>query len=282
MSNTPTCILKMKQAYPTLNGKYRDIADYILASPERIISEKVRDIARACKCDDSQVIRFCKKVGYDGFAAMRTSMATEFMPVGMGPVPDRSDRDAFGRMRREFLENHTRVLNDTVNLIDKESVVRATDILRKAKTTYLLGTGASGVVAMDAHFKLQRLGYNSRRFADTGLNRMIAGLVGPGDAALAFSFSGRTREVCELARHCKDGGAAVVSITNFPKSKLAKLSDVVLLTASDETAFRLGAMTSRIAQFLVTDFLIINLALKDVNRTEQNVLRTHKMIDSQH
>ena len=65
------------------------------------------------------------------------------------------------------------------------------------------------------------------------------------------------------------------------ESTLAKKSDVVLLTASDEKQFRLGAMGSRIAQLLVVDFLSLELALHDLEHAEENVIRTHQMVHRQ-
>jgi hypothetical protein len=91
--------------------------------------------------------------------------------------------------------------------------------------------------------------------------KMMFGLANPGDVLLAISFSGENKTVCELARMAKEKKNFVAGITNFPNSNLAKIADVILLTVSDEKQFRIGATTSRIAQYLIIDFLIIRLAL---------------------
>jgi arabinose-5-phosphate isomerase len=55
------------------------------------------------------------------------------------------------------------------------------------------------------------------------------GVVGPGDCMVAFSTSGKTREVIEmlhLARHL--GLRLVIGITSHPDSELRSLSDIVL------------------------------------------------------
>ena len=132
---------------------------------------------------------------------------------------------------------------------------------------------------MDIQVKLQRMGLHAVYNRDPGLNRMVCGLVEPKDVVIALSFSGEAREVCEQASMCQDRGAQILAISNFSGSHLGSLSDMVLLTASSESSFRLGAMTSRVAQSLIIDFLIINLALKNIDRTEKSILRTHQMID---
>ena len=276
MKATPQCLLKIRQAYPDLNGKYRDVADYILANPEKIVRCKVKEVAQDCNCDDSQIIRFCQKIGYSGFSDLKMSIAAEFMPVNIEAGPE----NPFGRVRQDFLANNHKAMHDTVGLLREEEIAGAVELLVKAKKVYLLGSGASGLVAMDLHVKLLRLGFNAVYHQDSGLNRMLFGLIDPDDAVVALSFSGENREVCELAEAAAKKKTPVIALTNFPTSRLARLSTVSLLTASDEKVFRLGAMTSRIAQLLVCDFLIIQLALQNMDRSEENVLRTHEMINN--
>jgi arabinose-5-phosphate isomerase len=55
------------------------------------------------------------------------------------------------------------------------------------------------------------------------------GLVAPSDCVVAFSTSGKTREVVEmleLARHL--GLATIIAVTSHPDSELRRLSDVVI------------------------------------------------------
>ena len=49
-------------------------------------------------------------------------------------------------------------------------------------------------------------------------------------------------------------------MTNFPCSPITEVADLVLITVARETAFRSGAMTSRIAQLTVVDCLFVTLA----------------------
>ncbi len=69
-------------------------------------------------------------------------------------------------------------------------------------------------------------------------------------------------------------GATTVAITNFPWSPITEVADFVLLTAARETAFRSGAMTSRIAQLTVVDCLFVTLAQRDLPHTMEALERT--------
>jgi DNA-binding MurR/RpiR family transcriptional regulator len=280
MTKTPQYALRIKQCYPDLVGKHRSIADYILANPEHIVSRKVKEIAAACECDDALVIRFCQKIGYQGFRDLKTSIASEFMPKGSVHVgQDSQPGDPFSQVKANFLQNNSQVMHDTIGLLAESVVEEVVDLLAGAGRIFLMGVGSSGIVAMDTQIKLMRLGCNTVFHQDSGLARMLFGLVEPGDVVLAISFSGETGAVCASARAAARKGAKVIAVTNFPQSTLAQCANLVLLTASDENSFRIGAMTSRIAQYLIIDFLMINLALRDLDKSGGNVLRTHQMID---
>ena len=68
--------------------------------------------------------------------------------------------------------------------------------------------------------------------------------------------------------------ATTIAVTNFPWSPITEVADYVLLTAARETAFRSGAMTSRIAQLTVVDCLFITLAQQDLPTTRLALEKT--------
>ncbi len=279
MTTTPVSLLKIKQLYPSFTGNYINIADHILAHPETVVQNKVRDIAERCNCDDAQIIRFCQKIGYKGFSELKAAIAADFIPVKMSInycEPDASG--TFEQLKDDFRQNNLRALNDTVSLLKEETVQNAVKLLKKAGKIMLCGFGSSGLVAQDFQTKLFRMGFSAFHNADSELNRMFCGLLGENDVLIAISFSGENKNVCSYVEEVKKNKVKVIAITNFPESPLAKKSDCVLLTACDEKQFRLGAMGSRIAQFLVVDFLSLELALHDLKRAEENVIRTHKMV----
>ena len=62
---------------------------------------------------------------------------------------------------------------------------------------------------------------------------------------------------------------------------------VAALRVPKEQANQFGVIeaapgSSRIAQFLVVDFISLELALHDLARAEENVIRTHKMVHGNH
>ena len=69
-------------------------------------------------------------------------------------------------------------------------------------------------------------------------------------------------------------GAKTVALTDFGKSPIDKVSDVVLHTVSDETNYRILGLSSRIAQLAIVDaiysYLVCHLdcAEERIEKTE--------------
>ncbi len=65
----------------------------------------------------------------------------------------------------------------------------------------------------------------------------------PGDVAIGISHSGQTRETIEMIAEAGSHGATTVALTSFPRSPLAEVADIVLLTATQATTFRPDALS---------------------------------------
>ncbi|PTQ57352.1 MAG: Sialic acid utilization regulator, RpiR family [Candidatus Carbobacillus altaicus] len=71
-----------------------------------------------------------------------------------------------------------------------------------------------------------------------------------------------------------------MSITNYAKSPITSVSDIVLLTSAKETPLRSGALTSKIAQLHVLDILYTAVAIQLKERSLASLNRTaHAVLD---
>ena len=275
MEYSPKVLLKIRAMSPQLSTGYRRIADYICAHPEKVVECKVREIAAACDCDDARVVRFCQKCGFAGIHELRSSLALEFMPVR----PRGKDvGNAFSALKNDFLDNNVRSVSDTVSLFDEKTYRLAAEKLLNSERVVVFGAGSSGIVAEDFHRKLLRMGLASYHSADAETGKVVSALLDAGGVFVGFSFSGENRTVVEMAREAAAAGAFVLAVTNFPGSSLGKCANLVLQCASSESAVRLGAMSSRIAQLMIVDFLCVMLALAAPEKVEGSVIRTHRGI----
>jgi DNA-binding MurR/RpiR family transcriptional regulator len=120
-------------------------------------------------------------------------------------------------------------------------------------------------VALDLQQKLHRIGRVSFAWNDTHIMLTSAAVLRQGDVAVGISHTGATTDTVEALRTARQHGATTVALTNFPRSPISEVADLVLTTAARETTFRSGAMASRIAQLTVIDCLFIGVAQRHLS-----------------
>ena len=59
--------------------KKKKIANYILEQPEQIIHSTINEVADDLNVADATVFRFCKRIGFKGYQAMKIALAAEIM-----------------------------------------------------------------------------------------------------------------------------------------------------------------------------------------------------------
>ncbi|MBQ3561982.1 MAG: MurR/RpiR family transcriptional regulator, partial [Clostridia bacterium] len=53
------------------------ICDYILNNANEITGISISELAKRCGCGDATVVRFSRKLGFDGYQSLKIGIATE-------------------------------------------------------------------------------------------------------------------------------------------------------------------------------------------------------------
>jgi DNA-binding MurR/RpiR family transcriptional regulator len=140
--------------------------------------------------------------------------------------------------------------------------------------------GASAFVAQDFQQKLHRIGRLAYAWSDLHLALTSAALLDDRDVAFGISHTGNTMDTIEVFAEAGRRGAKTVALTNFPKSPITRVADLVLTTAARETTFRSGAMASRLAQLTVIDCVFVGVAQRTYPQTRAALEATYEAVRS--
>jgi arabinose-5-phosphate isomerase len=126
------------------------------------------------------------------------------------------------------------------------------------------GVGKSGHVARKIAATLASTGSPALFVHANEASHGDLGMIAPGDAILALSKSGDTRELNEIAAYAKRFGILLIGLTAGPDSSLARAADILLrLPESPEAAEGLDApTTSTTLQMALGDALAVALLEK--------------------
>jgi len=270
-------LVTIRSLLPSLAPVERRVAQAVLDDPQGVAWRSISELARTCGTSATSVVRFCRAIGLRGYPDLRLALAGAVAREDATQVAASDDidpADDAAAITKKIAYADARAVTDTAIHLDIATLVQVTDALAKASRIDIYGVGASGYVALDLQMKLQRIGRPAFAWPDPHMAISSAALRGGGDVAIGLSHTGTTVDTIDALREAGSHGATTAAVTNFPWSPITEVADFVLLTAARETAFRSGAMTSRIAQLTVVDCLFVTLAQQDLPGTRVALERT--------
>ncbi|UOQ49289.1 MurR/RpiR family transcriptional regulator [Gracilibacillus caseinilyticus] len=257
-----TCLDQVRRNYPKFSVTERKIADYILKNPNQIIHSSINQLAEDLHVADSTVFRFCKRIGYKGYQAMKIALASEVVS-SLQDIHEKVDQgDSVETVASKVFRSNMNALEETLQIIDEEEIRKAVKSLTTARFVHFFGTGGSNVVAIDAYHKFVRTGIAVQAVSDTHMQLMAASQLEKGDCAILISHSGSSKDIIHILNVLKEKNVTTIAITNFAKSTLSAAADIALYTSSVETDFRAEAFSSRIAQLSLLDLLYVNVLME--------------------
>ena len=255
-------LLLLRGLLPQLRPAERRVAAYVVAHPEQVQHMSITTLARQAGLSVGSVARLCRTVGCSGYPEFRRRLIQDLARSGAAGLhslaapaaapPHADDFDAVFQLSVQSLQ-------ETLRALDRRVVAAAVDALAHARMVYCFGSGGSGLVALDASYRLLRAGVAAQGEGDSQLQSARAALLSPGDVAMAISVSGEQPQTLDTAQAAKEAGAGLIAVTDHPRSRLGRLADLRLITVSRQPEWRREAVPSRVVQLTLIDALCVAL-----------------------
>lgn len=260
-------VAHLRSLLPDLTPAGRRIGAFVLDHPHDLIHLTVTDTAERTATSVGSVVRFCQDLGLRGFQDLKIRLAagTGSAPTALQAEDVRPD-DPPPAVFAKVLRAGADALADAATTVSGTAFARAVDLVGGAARVLVVAVGTSAPVAADAAHRLRTVGLLAEAPGDVHLQHVSARLLTAADACLAVSHTGQTRETLATVAAARAAGATTVVVTSFVRSPLTKLADAVLVAGSRETAFRVEAMSSRLAHVAVLDALCVSLAVAHPDR----------------
>ncbi|GGU49458.1 MurR/RpiR family transcriptional regulator [Lentzea flava] len=275
-------LVKIRSLLPGLARAEQRVAKVVLENPASVAHRSITEVAEQAGTSETTVTRFCKAIGVGGYPELRIALAADTARTAARANPDMGGDIGPGDDLRQVVGKvafaDARAVEETAEQLDIESLDRVVQAVAGARRVDVYGFGASAFVAFDLQQKLHRIGRTCFAWNDTHIALTSAAVLTGEDVAVGISHTGSTVETVEALRVAKEAGATTVALTNFPRSPITEVADLVLTTAARETTFRSGAMASRIAQLTVIDCLFIGVAQHHVDTAKTALEATYEAV----
>lgn len=244
--------------YPSLSKGEKKIADYVIAEKDQIIYQTLQEISKCIGVGEATIVRFCHKIGFEGFHDFKLSVAKE--------IPNSTTEEGVHYVDYITM-NLQNAITSTKQILNKEKIEAAVDLILSAKRVFFYGVGTSSNAALDMQSRLLRYGKTSAVVSDAHFQAMTSSVLGEEDLVIAFSLSGYTQDIVESLSIAKSNGVKIITITNHTLSPAAEFADVVLLSAGKESPMDGGSLSGRVSQLYIIDLICTGYALRDAERS---------------
>lgn len=255
-------LARIRSVCSSLAPAEQKVANYILQNYEKAIYLSVTQLAEGSGVGESTVIRFCQNAGFRGYQELKLVLARDLVEPEENISEGITNQDSLEVVAKKIGYANSKALEDTFRVMELKELQSAIDTIVNARKVEFYGVGASGVTGLDAKFRFMRLGIMCDAITDSHVQMMSAATLCADDAAVGISFSGSTKDVVGSLAKAKERGAKVICITAYARSPIAKVSDIKLITASNETPLGSGSLRSKIAQLHILDLLYTGVALR--------------------
>lgn len=183
--------------------------NYIVEHKEEVKYMTIRGLADAVHVSTSTVMRFCKKLGCDGYAEFRVKFKIYLKEEEKKRPP-------------EDVEEIINFFQGVKTAVYEESITRVTTLIQEADQLIFIGLGTSGILGKYGARYFSNL-HKYSQYIEDPYYPIVADM--KDTVVIALSVSGETQEVIKLASRFKEHRCRLISITNTSGSTLAKMSD---------------------------------------------------------
>ena len=254
-------VQEISSALDSLNRSERKVAEVILADPQAATRSSIAVLARAAEVSEPTVNRFCKRFNTAGFPDFKLHLAQALASgvpyVNRNVEPD-DDADSY---TGKIIDAAIAAMVTAKKSLDPQTINLAVDQLIQAKQIIFFGLGGSGPVAADAQHKFFRFNIPVTAYDDFLMQRMVSAASNTGDVIVVISYTGRTREIVDVAELARQSGATVLGIT-AANSPLAEKCSIVIEVDPPEDTDVYMPMTSRMLHLTVIDILATGVTLR--------------------
>ena len=152
----------IRTKYNTLSSSQKDVADYILTNPDKVMMNTLNEIAAACRVSETTVLRFLHKLNYNSYQLFRINLTQELSKDNQETVyDDVGFQDTEDEIIEKIIHSTVASIADSRQIIDPDSVKDVVGKIAGARRIVVAGVGASGFIAQDLYHKLIKLGLNA-------------------------------------------------------------------------------------------------------------------------
>ncbi len=257
-------LLKIRSRRDQMSAIERRIADFVLENAALLRDYSSQQLASALGISQSSVVKFCQKLGFKGYPDLKYSvgedMARDSPDASVAQAhPGVAPADAMAAelwRRKSAAEEETRAINPPGSIA---SVATAIAAVADTGTVFLTGLGTDDIRARAFALKMSMLGILTVHNFDPIHLAASVSAAKPGDVLMVFSEHGKPPQLCTIARHFREHGGIVVSITRHTSNPLRAYATHALVVSAHDDEIHIQPLLYQAAAQHLMDRVFVRL-----------------------
>lgn len=232
--DTLTVWENIKNNYSKLYAAEAKVADFILNNPAQALDANVSETAEMSGVSDATVVRFCKRIGYEGFYQMKLQFSHD-MGKNWSMGQERKTRSEQDSVQERLMVITNNIMNISHH-IDEEALKKCAAAIDHSETVFVIGNGYAKIIACDIMYRLTRMGVRcgGGGYSETDFETLYLGQ--ENDVAIFISRSGEDKKTYKEMQLAKKKKMITISLTDAIKCPMAQLADYSLTTGIEDRA----------------------------------------------
>jgi DNA-binding MurR/RpiR family transcriptional regulator len=235
---------KIVEAFPTMPVQLQSAARYVLEHPQDVALLTMREQARQARVQPATMTRFAKRLGLEGYDAIRAIYADALRTGDLGFSIKASSQVARQRLKggKALAAEMIASLSTQVAALSSPDMLKRFDVMAErlaaASNIYCLGLRSSHAIAWHLHYIMRLSGARSTYLESaggTGADALAAAT--PEDALFAVSVLPYTRATVELAAYAAKQKIPVLAITDSEVAPLARIAENAIIVSTHSPSF---------------------------------------------
>ena len=217
-------ITKIKSNFSNFTKSEFEIANFIIDNPHLVIEIAIERLADYSNTSKSAIIRFCQKLGYNGFSEFKFNMST-YLDT-QSSLDDNKTFNPISSITSLYC-NQINLINENITIDDLNTISNIISSSRKIK---VLGLSRTGLTAINFKLRLLKNGIDSDAITDYSYMGMLdSHILNANDLCIIFSITCSSSRYKDCIETINKTGCKKILITMNPKAILRKYFDKVVV-----------------------------------------------------
>lgn len=254
----------------------RHVAGFVLDHMNDILFYTLDELARQTEVSTTSVLRFCRRLGFDGFKQFQQAVRGELKhsPDLLDKFHRTTDLPLGDELLNKTVQQGIRCIQQTFQELSFEAITEAVERLAKARRVYTFGMRESQALAAYAFSRLLTVRGDVQLYQD-GYGGNVETLLSTTeeDVFLVYLFHRYTRQTLRLLEMLKQRGVQIILVTSPPVDAVARFATVLLPCQVDMG----GIKNSSLAPICLADYLCNAVAMVDMEHTLERMQRSEEL-----